>query len=91
MSQPSEHHDPQLEVERLRERVATLEAELVEVQARANKMVAQAQERVYWLDRWHLDLNALMRRRGAAELRGALRAVRAVVRIVKRATRRLSP
>ena len=31
----------------------------------------QAQERTYWLDRWHLDLNALMRRPGAAELRAS--------------------
>ncbi len=53
-----------------------LEAELVEVQARANAAVAQWQERAYWLDRWHLDLNALMRRPGAAEFRAALRAVR---------------
>ena len=30
------------------------------VAARANAAVAAAQERVYWLDRWHLDLNALM-------------------------------
>ncbi len=48
----------QAEVERLRARVAALEAELVEVQARANAAVAAAQERAYWLDRWHLDLNA---------------------------------
>ncbi len=58
---------------RLRARVEQLESELVE-QARANAAVAAAQERAYWLDRWHLDLNALMRRpgsRGAA--RGAAR------------------
>jgi cell division septum initiation protein DivIVA len=80
----------QQENERLSARIGALEEELAETQARANEVVAQAQERVYWLDRWHLDLNALMRRPGAAELRGALRAVRAVARMVKRATRRLS-
>ncbi len=58
------------ENERLRARVAALEAELVEVQARTNAAIAKWQERAYWLDRWHLDLNALMRRPGAAELRG---------------------
>jgi hypothetical protein len=79
----------QAELERLRARVASLEAELVETQARTNAVVAQTQERVYWLDRWHLDLNALMRRPGAAELRGALRAARAVTRIITRAMRRL--
>jgi hypothetical protein len=79
------------ENERLRARVAALEAELVETQARTNEVVAQTQERVYWLDRWHLDLNALMRRRGAAELRGALRAIRAASRMLTRAKRRLRP
>ena len=77
------------EVEQLRARVIALESELVETQARANTVVSQAQERVYWLDRWHLDLNALMRRPGAAELRGALRAVRAATRLVRQAKRRL--
>jgi hypothetical protein len=77
------------EVEQLRARVIALESELVETQARANVVVSQAQERVYWLDRWHLDLNALMRRPGAAELRGALRAVRAATRMIRQAKRRL--
>jgi hypothetical protein len=86
------HEQPlQAENERLRARVATLEAELVETQARTNAIVAQTQERVYWLDRWHLDLNALMRRPGAAELRGALRGMRAVSRAIRRAKRRLHP
>ena len=48
--------------------------------ARAHAAVAEAQDRSYWLDRWHLDLNALMRRRGASELRAAIRAARAVYR-----------
>jgi signal transduction protein with GAF and PtsI domain len=81
--------DLQSENERLRARVASLEAELTETQARTNAIVAQTQERVYWLDRWHLDLNALMRRPGAAELRAALRAIRAVSRLATRARRRL--
>jgi hypothetical protein len=80
----------QAEVERLRARVAALEAELVEVQERANASVAEWQERAYWLDRWHLDLNALMRRPGAAELRAAVRVVREVVRAFRRAKRSLS-
>jgi len=80
----------QAEVERLRARVAALEAELVEVQERANASVAEWQERAYWLDRWHLDLNALMRRPGAAELRAAVRVVRDVVRAFRRAKRSLS-
>lgn len=79
----------QEENERLRTRVTELESELVEVQARANAAVGKWQERVYWLDRWHLDLNALMRRPGAAELRGALRVARSITRMIRLAKRRL--
>ncbi|MFI4992218.1 MAG: hypothetical protein ACHQCH_01210 [Solirubrobacterales bacterium] len=79
----------QAEVERLRARVSSLEAELVEVQDRANAAVAEWQERAYWLDRWHVDLNTLMRKPGAAQLRGALRGVRAVMRAFRQAKRRL--
>jgi hypothetical protein len=79
------------EIEQLRARVAALEAELVEVQARANAAVAEWQERAYWLDRWHLDLNAAMRRPGASEFRAAVRAVRAVVWALRRLKRRIMP
>ncbi len=79
----------QAENARLRARIAALEEELVETQARANAAVAKWQERAYWLDRWHLDLNALMRRPGAGEFRAALRALRAVGRAFRRAKRGL--
>jgi len=77
------------ENERLRARVAALESELLEVQARTNAAVAEWQERAYWLDRLHIDLNALMARPGAEEVRGALKAVRAVFWRLKRIKRRL--
>jgi len=77
----------QQEVQRLRARLAALELELVEVQAQANRAVAEWQERAYWLDRWHLDLNALMRRPGTARVRALLRAVRAPVRLVRKSLR----
>ena len=48
--------------------------------ARAHAAIAAAQDKSYWLDRWHVDLNALMRRRGAGELRAAIRVLRAVYR-----------
>jgi hypothetical protein len=75
------------EIERLRARVAALEQELFEVQAQANAAVARWQERAYWLERWHLDLNALMRRRGASEFRALLRALRSVKRALVRVKR----
>jgi hypothetical protein len=78
------------ETERLRARVTALEAELVEVQTRANSAVAEWQERAYWLDRWHLDLNAAMRRPGASEFRAAVRAARSVVWTIRRIKRRLT-
>jgi hypothetical protein len=77
------------EIARLRTQVAELEAQLVEVEDWANKAVAAAQDRLYWLDRWHIDLNRMMERPGAAELRAAMRGLRAVYRWLKRLKRRL--
>lgn len=82
--------DQQQETERLRARVAQLEQELVEQAARSNRIVADAQERTYWLDRWHLDLNELMKKPGAAEFRWLVRVLRAVVRKSKTAKRKLT-
>ena len=65
------------------ERVAALERELTEQAARANAAVAAAQDKSYWLDRWHVDLNALMQRRGASEARAAVRALRAIYRLLQ--------
>jgi hypothetical protein len=50
--------------------------------ARAHAALAEAQDKSYWLDRWHVDLNALMQRRGASELRALVRMVRGVYRAV---------
>jgi hypothetical protein len=77
------------EIEALRARVAELEGQLAEQAARTNVAVAAAQERAYWLDRWHLDLNAVMRRRGASEFRALLRVVRAVAYRLKKIRRKL--
>lgn len=85
----SRQQEIEAENHRLRARVKALESELVEVQARANAAVAEWQERAYWLDRWHLDLNALMRRPGAPEFRNVLRTVRSVWRTFKRLKRRV--
>ncbi len=75
------------ENQRLRARIAELEDELVEVQARANAAVADWEDRAYWLERLHIDLNALMRKPGANEARIALKAVRAVYWRLKRVLR----
>ena len=72
------------ELQELRSRVVELERQLAEQAARCNALIAEAQERTYWLDRWHIDLNALMRRRGADQVRALLRALRVPVRLVRR-------
>lgn len=85
----TEHAELQAENERLRARVASLESELVEVQARANASVAHWQERAYWLERWHLDLNAVMRKPGAMQAMAILKVFRSSYRMLKRAKRKL--
>lgn len=89
-AETSSEHGLESENELLRSRVAALEVELVELQARTDAAVGQWQERAYWLDRWHLDLNALMRKPGAAELRAGVRALRTVIRAFRRAKRSLN-
>jgi hypothetical protein len=73
------------DVARLRARVDELEAELVEVRAWADGVIAESRARTYWLDRWDLDLNELMRRRSADRIRALARAMRAVYRFALRA------
>jgi len=72
--------EPRTEIERLRARVVMLETQLAEVEAWANKAVAEAQAKTYWLDRWHLDLNELMRRRSADRIRACTHGLRALYR-----------
>lgn len=52
----------------------------VEELARAHAALAEAQDRSYWLERWGLDLNEVMRRPGAKRARAALRGAREVKR-----------
>lgn len=77
------------ENEALRARVTELELELGEQAQRTNAIVARAQERAYWLDRYHVDLNALMALPGMGAVRALLRAVRAPLRYARQAKRRL--
>jgi cell division septum initiation protein DivIVA len=72
------------EVERLRARVAELEAQLAEQAARANAAIAAAEDRAYWLDRWRLDLNALMESAPGRIARALAGVVRAPVRVLRR-------
>ena len=68
----------------LRERLEALERERLVEMRRAAALMADAQARVYWLDRLHLDLNALMESRAGAGVRALLAAVAASRRSVRR-------
>lgn len=76
--------DAQSEIERLKERVAALETQLAETEAWANRAVAEAQQRTYWLDRWGIDLNAILARPSADRARALARGIRAVYRFMRR-------
>jgi hypothetical protein len=71
------------EIARLRERVASLECQLLETESWANRVVAEAQDRTYWLDRFHVDLDALARRIGTDRVERLARCARAVYRTAK--------
>jgi hypothetical protein len=76
--------------EELRRRLEALERQHQEEIARANAALAAAQDKSYWLDRWGIDLNAVMRRRGAGELLTGLRAVRLILQRVREAAGKLA-
>lgn len=77
------------EVASLRARVATLEGELAEQAQRTARVVAESQEKLYWLERWQIDLDALMRKPGAIPALETLKRVRALSRGAKKFKRRL--
>lgn len=76
------------EADALRERIARLEREHAEEVARLQAALARAQDRAYWLDRWHIDLNRWMATRNGERFRGAVRALRTVVRGGRMAVRK---
>ncbi len=89
MSRPTTDADAQREIAALRERLAALEAEHAEQIARLQAAVARAQERAYWLDRWHLDLNRSMTTPWGRAARAVVRALRTPVRIATLVRRQL--
>jgi hypothetical protein len=77
------------EIAELRSRVTELEQELAEQSRRTARLVAESQEKLYWLERWGVDLDRVMKRRGAVQVLEAARRVRGVLWMVKRLKRRL--
>lgn len=82
---------PADEVERLRARVAELEAQLAAQAKATNDIVSRSQEKLYWLERWQIDLDTVMRKDGAEELLNVVKRLRVVVRAVRRTKRRVLP
>ena len=78
------------EIAELRSRVAVLEEELAEQSRRTARIVAESQEKLYWLERWGVDLDRVMKRPGAVPALEAARRLRGVFRLFKRLKRRLS-
>jgi hypothetical protein len=74
----------------LRARVAELEAQLERHAQQTAALVAECQEKLYWLERWHIDLDRVMRKPGAIPLLNALRSSRQVVWKVRKAKRKLT-
>jgi hypothetical protein len=73
----------------LRARVAELERELAERTERANAAVAAAEDRLYWLDRWHVDLDRVMEHRLAQRVFTTVTQLRRVKRFAGRIRRRV--
>ena len=75
------------EVDELRARVAELEAQLADQARRTNNTVAEAQEKLYWLERWQIDLDDVMAKPGAVQALDAVRLLRNTLRKVRRLLR----
>jgi hypothetical protein len=89
-TEPDADAGAQREIAALRERLTTLEAEHAEQIDRLQAALARAQERAYWLDRWHVDLNRAMTTPWGRAARAIVRALRAPVRIATLVRRQLN-
>jgi hypothetical protein len=86
---PGTAAEQQSEIETLRARVAELERELADRTEHANAAVAAAEDRLYWLDAWKVDLNAVMERPLAQRAYAAYRQALRVKRLLGRIRRKL--
>lgn len=83
--------DPKdVQIATLEARVLELEQELHDQAARTAAVVAESQEKLYWLERWHVDLDKVMARPGAVPALETLKRARSLVRSVRRLRRRLT-
>jgi hypothetical protein len=85
----SASNDKDAQIAALQARVAQLETELHAQAARTAALVAESQEKLYWLERWHVDLDKVMAKPGAIPALDALKRVRGIARTLRRFKRRL--
>jgi len=76
------------EIAALQARVADLEHQLEQQARTTTALVARSQEKLYWLERWNVDLDRLMAKPGALRALESLKAVRGVVRWVRVTSRK---
>ena len=88
MTEPTPSSDD--EIAALRARIDELEHELAEQARTTNALVATSQERLYWYDRWGIDLERIMARPGAGQALEAVKKVRAGVRWLRTTKRKLT-
>ena len=83
MTAPAEPSTRNLEQElaQTRNALAEAERELAELRAARSAEMARLERQAYWLERWRIDLDALMSRRF---VRGIVKAVGAALRLVGR-------
>lgn len=77
---PAPSSSPEAENAQLRARVQALEAEVATLRRTTATTVAEAQETLYWFERWGVDFNRLMARPQAEQVRRGVRALRRVYR-----------
>jgi hypothetical protein len=73
--------DLERELSRTREALAQAEQELAELRASRSAEMARLERQAYWLERWRIDLDALMSRR---VVRSFVKAVGALLRLAGR-------
>jgi len=83
-------HDLATENAQLRARVEQLEAEISTLRTATVQTVAQAQDTLYWFERWGVDFNRLFARPEMEVLRKFVRGLRQVYRSGLKAKRRLT-
>jgi hypothetical protein len=83
-------HELASENARLEARIAELETEIAMLRSTTASTVAQAQETLYWFERWGVDFNRLFARPEMEYLRRAVRGLRQVYRTGQTARRRLA-